>query len=61
MVPFFIANLQISKKYRNPEFVYNWVDEMSVDEIASNISKENFNPHRVAIDKDEFYEGIIKR
>ena len=34
---------------------------MSVDEIASNIPKENFNPHRVAIDKDEFYEGIIKR
>lgn len=50
-----------SKRYRNPEFLYNWVDEMSVDEIASNMAKENYDPHRVAHNKNEYYEGIIKR
>ena len=60
MVPWFIEQLG-NRKYKNPEFLYNWVDELSVDEIASNMGKENFNPHRVAQDSSEYYEGIIKR
>lgn len=34
---------------------------MSVDEIATSMAKECFDPHRVAKDKSEFYEGIIRR
>ncbi len=61
VLPYFVRELMESKKYKNPDYIYQWVDEMSVDEIGSTLDKKDYDPHRVALNKTEYYEGIIQR
>jgi hypothetical protein len=45
----------------NPAYTRKQVDFFKIDEVGSNMDKNKYNPHSVAQDKDDYFEGIVKR
>lgn len=45
----------------NPAYMKKTIEFFKVDEIGSNYPKEIFDPHNVALDKDDYFDGIVKK
>jgi len=54
-------NIRESQKISNPAYLRKTVDFFKIDEIGTNMDKKQFDPHSVALDKDDYYEGIVQK
>eukprot|EP00743_Colponemidia_sp_Colp-15_P011007 GILK01012215.1.p1 GENE.GILK01012215.1~~GILK01012215.1.p1 ORF type:complete len:217 (-),score=26.00 GILK01012215.1:149-799(-) len=55
------GELRASKAFSNPDILQKIVSFYDIDEIGSNYPPDIFDPHTVATDPSEFYDGIAER
>ena len=55
------SEIESKKEFNNPEMLQKVIDKLDIDEIGTNFDKRVLDPHGIAVDAGDFYDGISKK